>query len=918
MAELAKLHINVVDDSAFASGIDTLVPLYVFATEQDKVLDETTGEIATGTVKELANQVSIVTSRKDVIEKFGAPSFQTENGTVLQNSELNEVGLYGLFDAMGSTSLAYALRADIDLKQLQSRETEPTSPVKHGANWVDMMNTNVGLFICVAAEGTASPVASWDKVEQIELYNHEPTDSEGQVGDYALVVVNGSQTIKHKTTTWETINPKYIQSSISYPKGHVVGDYWLKTTAVNNGASYNLKRYNSASGIWSELLLPVSSSYVDIESAFGTTLEQGSICLKYDSNGTAKYYKYSPKESDIIISGTKVSSTLPGGSLIIKLVNKGVTKKMIVSLEDSQTLSVLVSKINAVLKANGVDNVVASEKESALSIVASGISAINLSESNTTTLLSTLGLTSKDYIQATPSWTEITDIYVSMTEPRATATEGTLWFNDDLKIDIMVNDGSMWKGYNSEYETAKIYVTSAEPSTPASNDLWIDSSNPNYPTIRRYSYGAWELLNNADQSTPNGVIFADARYYANGSEPTYSLSDDGCIVSNLLTDSTVDPDCPNPQLYPEGIILFNTRFSTNNVKEYKSNPFEGLTETDGSYTVGGYEGTLGTNKSRWVSASGNAKDGSGLFGKKAQRAMVVKALASAIVSNEDIRTQDYDFFFATCPGYPEVDDELINLNIDKKEMFEIISDTPKTLEPQGKALQEWATNANNATSHGADGRVLRNEYVSRQYPPMGLATNVDGLEVAVPSSIAKMKNLLVLPRGQICAGTQYGQISNLASVGYITKEEEYASVVINDGLGEICATQAINPIMPRRNTGLLLWGERTENPIESSLSDEHAIITLLRLKRQLEVACLPFFFRINSDSIRKDFHNALKSVLDIFIGTNEIYDYAIEVDSVNTSETINRRELHAHIAIEVAKGIEQIYLPIRVVSTGAL
>jgi hypothetical protein len=201
---------------------------------------------------------------------------------------------------------------------------------------------------------------------------------------------------------------------------------------------------------------------------------------------------------------------------------------------------------------------------------------------------------------------------------------------------------------------------------------------------------------------------------------------------------------------------------------------------------------------------------------------------------------------------------------------------------------------------------------------MGLATNVDGLEVAVPSSIAKMKNLLVLPRGQICAGTQYGQISNLASVGYITKEEEYASVVINDGLGEICATQAINPIMPRRNTGLLLWGERTENPIESSLSDEHAIITLLRLKRQLEVACLPFFFRINSDSIRKDFHNALKSVLDIFIGTNEIYDYAIEVDSVNTSETINRRELHAHIAIEIAKGIEQIYLPIRVVSTGAL
>ena len=74
--------------------------------------------------------------------------------------------------------------------------------------------------------------------------------------------------------------------------------------------------------------------------------------------------------------------------------------------------------------------------------------------------------------------------------------------------------------------------------------------------------------------------------------------------------------------------------------------------------------------------------------------MVVKALASAIVSNEEIRTYDYDFFFACCPGYPELDDELINLNVDKKEMFEIISDTPKTLKPDGKAIQEWGTNAN--------------------------------------------------------------------------------------------------------------------------------------------------------------------------------------------------------------------------------
>ena len=343
-------------------------------------------------------------------------------------------------------------------------------------------------------------------------------------------------------------------------------------------------------------------------------------------------------------------------------------------------------------------------------------------------------------------------------------------------------------------------------------------------------------------------------------------------------------------------------------------------ESDNTYTIGGKSFTLDTSKiARWVSASGNAADGAGLFGAQAQRKMVVNALAEAIKSNEDIRTADYDFFFATCPGYPELDDELISLNTEKKEMFEIISDTPKELKPSGSAIQDWATNKNNAVSHGADGRVLRNAYVTRQYPPMGMTSNVDGKEIAVPSSIAHMSNLLVLPRGQIAAGLQNGTVTNLASVGYITDEDEYASVLVKDGLGEILVANAINPIMPRRNAGLVQWGEWTENPYTSSLSDEHVIITLLRLKRELEAAVQPYFFRINTESLRNDFHKTLKGILDEFVSTNEIYDYAIETGAgVNTADRINRKELWAYIAIEPSKGIEQIFLPIRVVSTGAL
>ena len=75
MAELAKTHITVDDQSTFATGIDTLIPLYVIATKSNKVIDETTGEIALGTTKEFAGQVEIITSQREVIDRYGVPYF---------------------------------------------------------------------------------------------------------------------------------------------------------------------------------------------------------------------------------------------------------------------------------------------------------------------------------------------------------------------------------------------------------------------------------------------------------------------------------------------------------------------------------------------------------------------------------------------------------------------------------------------------------------------------------------------------------------------------------------------------------------------------------------------------------------------------------------------------------------------------
>ena len=940
MVELAKTHITVDDQSTFATGVDTLIPLYVIATKSNKVIDETTGEIALGTTKEFAGQVEIVTSQREVVDRYGVPYFAEFNGSILQGDERNEYGLYGLYDAMGTTSLAYVLRADIDLGQLESKEEEPTINVKNGTYWLDENNSTLGLFYAKQASTstTAKPSKDWLACENVIFTSAKPADDKGGQNDITVVFSEGTLTVYRKVgNAWETAGTAsthvYKQSSIEYPTEYVsepVQDLWLKTTAINGGSSFSLKRWVESSESWKEEALPVVTSFIDAESTFGSALGTNSICLKFDNSTNplvGKTYMYYPTTTGLSITATStftppVAETTK--TITLRYVEKGALKKITVSATNTSTADTVVTSFATAFAANGSTEARVLNESGKLAIYFDGAD-MELSGDVTD-----FGFAAEKevYNTSTEVWKEFKTITASMEEPRATADEGTLWFNDDLKVDIMVNDGTNWKGFATQYPNAKIYVTSEEPVNPAADSLWIDTNEDNYPTIKRYFAGEWETLDNTDQTTPNGVVFADARYYADASatEPTYELDTDGSLKSsgcNLLSSDYLDPDCVNPQTYPAGILLFNTRFSTNNVKEYKNNPFEGLYDPlTKKYTIGGTEFTLTSKSSvdvtaRWVSASGNAADGSGLFGHKSQRKMVVNAMAEAIKSNEDIRTYDYDFFFATAPGYPELDDELISLNTEKKEMFEIVSDCPARLAPNAKKIQEWATNANNAISHGEEGRVLKNTYVVRNYPSMGLTSNVDGSEVAVPTSIAKMRNLLVLPRGQIAAGTQYGQVTNLASVGYITDEDEYASVVVKDGLGEALISKDINPIMPRRGTGLLFWGERTENNVESSLSDEHAIITLLRIKRQLEQFCQPYFFRINTEALRADFEYGIRNILATYVSTNELYDFAVSMER-NTPETIQRRELWCDISLEIAKGIEQIYLPIHIVATGSI
>ena len=989
MAGLAKSYIDIIDESAYGAGTGPVIPLYVIATDSNKVLDYSTGAIAPGTT--FANELLVMTSQKDVIDTFGVPNFTEVNGTVMQGDELNEVGLLGLYNAMGSSSLGYVVRADINMSQLKPSKVAPTSEVKHGTKWIDTYDSTYGVFRSnyTSRSGQQTVAKQWDYVDvkavdvlgdtDIKLHNivflindynnfvgksfYEFTSNgwkligseEWKASVNNFVIVNGLPAIRgtkdlnkivynkaeenkgyykcvedsetHELK-WEAVSLSDVGNNVTFnfanrfnvPSEQPQGSIWIKIDQPNDGAKIILRRYNSTIQNWISSVALMSKNTVEAETSLHHSLTNGSVAVLCDENvATIEFVEWKQIEgSTFLASGLFTYPDLDNrfdGKF--EFIVYGLEKPVVINCQNKH-LQEIKDEFNEVISKEKIENVVASIMEETVNGEVKYRFVIESSkgysmyvkdvESNPIQRMAI----NPTYVRS-DNWTAF-DGYIQNNEPRNEPEDGTLWFNDELKADILVNTGADWKSLKDAYNgvQAQLFMTSDEPESANDMSIWIDTNAENYPTIYRYESGIWNRLDNTDQTSGNGVLFADARVYDdNGEELTFEInSETGEVFGTVLETSKLDPDAPDAKAYPRDMILFNTRFSTNNVKQYKKVAFEIPEEK----TI---EDIPGKTLTRWVTASGNAFNGAGLFGSNAQRKLIVDALAGAINSCDELKSMDYDFFFATCPGYPELDNELLNLNSDKKDIFYIVSDTPKSLAPTARAITDWGKNANNA-DHGLNGRVIRSMYMTRQYPPMGMTSNVDGKAVAVPSSYVKMKNLLNLPTGQICAGTQYGVVSNVSSVGYITDEDEYAPVSVSEGLGEAIVAQSINPIMMRRNTGLLLWGEYTENNGNTSLSDEHAILSLLRLKRELDIACTPFFFRKNTPAVRRDFDYVLRTILTSYVAKEEFYDFVLDTETPNTAETISRKELHANIAVEIVKGIEYIYIPIRVVNTGTL
>ena len=538
------------------------------------------------------------------------------------------------------------------------------------------------------------------------------------------------------------------------------------------------------------------------------------------------------------------------------------------------------------------------------------------------------------------NWQELT-YEAKATEPTTDPANGRLWYDSTLVADIMVNDGTTWKGYRTVSADFRGYnLVNTDPKGPiyaataptlqsdktalVNGDLWIDTSDlENYPKISRYQTDAWVAIDNSDQVSGNGIVFGDARWQTEaGATVSGTGAGTASDIDDMLLDSFLDPDAPNPALSPRGSLLFNTRRSGYGVKEYSKDAVTAAKYPSGNARFSN-DAVTDYYPDRWVNKAGNKTDGSPYMGRKSQRQVVVAALKSVINSNTDVREEQRQFNLIATPGYPEAISNMATLNTDRKETAHIIADAPLRLAANAADLESWSKNANAATDNGEDGLVTNNAYMSVYYPS-GFSSDLAGNSVVVPSSHMMLRtfayNDSVGFQWFAAAGTNRGKVSNASAIGYIdAKTAEFQSIAVREGLRDALYTNRVNPITFINGSGLMNFGNKSRASTSSAIDRVNVSRLVSYMRRQLDLMSKPFIFEPNDELTRNEIKGVIESFCNELMAKRALNDYLVVCDeSNNTAARIDRNELYVDVAIEPVKALEFIYIPVRLKNTGEI
>ena len=781
--------------------------------------------------------------------------------------------------------------------------------------------------------------------------------------DSAVIIADGTMTIS--TALGITAGTYYVPAVSVAPHTSVpafksgdtnprpTGSLWFKTTDPNLGAKWSVKKFNGTTKLWEEVSAPL---YASNESALynldraggGKNIAVGNLYINYGNGTTETDFIIHRRENtaNTTITSSAVATGQGAGSKSFTIAESIVGQEALNSAitvtvttnNNSADADVIAGGINGA----GFTNVVASVDSQNRVVIEHNdggefvivdtnglIEAIGLTNASTNLGFEpgTTNATSPKQFRAS-NW-KILTYTASANAVTSLTTNGQLWYSSVVdEVDIMVHNGTTWKGYTGVYantDPAGPQVSATAPTTQSDgtalveNDLWISTADlESYANIYRWNANSlkWEVLDNSDQTTENGVLFADARFGTSGGTATVAPSG---TIAELLSSDFLDPDAPDPALYPKGILLFNTRRSGFNVKKFVRNSID-TTATNlrqGGASMSAYY------PHRWVTESANQTDGAGSFGRKAQRKVVVQGLQALVTSNQEIRDDESRLFnVMATPGYPELIGEMITLNTDRGLSAFILGDSPMRLTPDSTSLANWATNVNKAVEDNDNGLVSTNSYLGVFYPS-GFTTDNFGNNIVVPASHMMLRTIALSDQVSFPwfapAGTRRGGITNASSTGYISNEGEFVSTALNEGQRDTLYTNNVNPITFITGAGLVNYGQKTRFAGSSSLDRINVARLVIYLRSQLNKLARPYVFEPNDKITRDEIKAQAESLLLELVGNRAIFDFLVVCDETNNTPTrIDRNELYLDIAIEPVKAVEFIYVPLRLKNTGEI
>lgn len=533
----------------------------------------------------------------------------------------------------------------------------------------------------------------------------------------------------------------------------------------------------------------------------------------------------------------------------------------------------------------------------------------------------------------TPTFTYTAD----SVSPDQDPADGALWYYSTVSdADIMIQDAGGWKGYQNVTNDVRGFdltltnaagpiIAATAPTTQTDSaesplqygDLWIDTSDlENYPQLYRWEpvsgVDQWVKLDIDDGVTENGVLFADARWAGNGT--TDPVSDPLPSIETLLTSDYLDIDAPDPNLYPQGMLLFNTRRSGYNVKSFQVNYFNATDYPDD---------VLPTQKNTWLSASGNKLSGSMWSGRQAQRQLIIQALKSGIDTSAAAREEQNGFNIIAAPGYPELIPNMIALSNERNNTLFVVGDTPLRLDESGNSLVAWATNNLGVGLPTGDGQIATSNYAASFYPSC-ITTDLSGNTVVAPPSHMMVRTILrsdaVSYPWLAPAGTRRGVVDNALGIGYIDAQTgEFQPLSVGQSVRDILYERNVNPITFIPGVGITNFGNKTSTTVTTALDRINVARLVAFLRGRLEEIGKLFLFEPNDEITRNEVTNTVNSLMIDLVAKRALYDYLVVCDtSNNTPARIDRNELWVDIAIEPVKAVEFIYIPLRIKNTGEI